>query len=272
MNLSDMFGCTALMYASKSEESKMILQLLLERKDLDLDGKDNDGKTAETYAEENDNDDAVKLIREERLRRMGRDWSAAEDVYRSEEFLSTSDDYDEDCSNDSNNDHEDADDEEKDNIEDLQVDDEALESELVESIQKRLSRAKELQKKDKDEYEVKLKDLRNEKETKEEELKKQIETLERKYQEDKSVVEQEFESKLSKSNSLISKLENAIANIDLQRILSPPSSPQSCSDLECPICLEEMKPPMKIWQWCGIVRLVTNIKNLQFQCLRTSGV
>ena len=44
---------------------------------------------------------------------------------------------------------------------------------------------------------------------------------------------------------MISKLRSAVENIDLNRWLAVASP---CSDLECPICLEEMKPPMRIWQ------------------------
>ena len=63
------------MYATKESESIDIVRLLLERKDLDLDEKDIDGKTAEDFASEIQNTRAVKMIREERLRRMGKLWT-----------------------------------------------------------------------------------------------------------------------------------------------------------------------------------------------------
>ena len=72
VNLMDIFGGTAFMYASKEAEGLEIVKLLLERKDLDLDAKDNDGKTAEDFAAEHGNNEIVKIIRGERSRRMGR--------------------------------------------------------------------------------------------------------------------------------------------------------------------------------------------------------
>ena len=76
VNLADMFGATALMYASKQEPGEEVVRLLLERKDLDLDGKDGDGKTAEDYAAALSSNAVVQLIREERSRRM--DWEVEE--------------------------------------------------------------------------------------------------------------------------------------------------------------------------------------------------
>ena len=79
VNHADMFGTTALMYASKQQPGETVVKLLLERKDLDLDGKDGDGKTAEDYATALSNTAVVKLIREERSRRMGRVWTHLEE-------------------------------------------------------------------------------------------------------------------------------------------------------------------------------------------------
>ena len=68
-----MFGATALIYSSRAEQGAgvSLVKLLLERKDLDLDGKDCDGKTAEEHAVELEHSAVVQLIREERARRMG---------------------------------------------------------------------------------------------------------------------------------------------------------------------------------------------------------
>ena len=63
------------MYASKNVQSSELVELLLERKDLDLDGKDNDGKTAEDFAADNENVEVVRMVREERSRRMGGVWA-----------------------------------------------------------------------------------------------------------------------------------------------------------------------------------------------------
>ena len=49
------------MYATKESESIDIVRLLLERKDLDLDEKDIDGKTAEDFATDIQNTRAVKM-------------------------------------------------------------------------------------------------------------------------------------------------------------------------------------------------------------------
>ena len=54
--------------------------MLLQRKDLDLDEKDQDGRTAEVFATDAANHEVVGLIREERAKRMGGVWTKPETV------------------------------------------------------------------------------------------------------------------------------------------------------------------------------------------------
>merc|ERR1712018_553635 len=88
----DIFGGTAFMYASKEAEGLEIVKLLLERKDLDLDAKDNDGKTAEDFATEHGNHEIVQIIRDERSRRMGRVWSKLDSEQSIEDISSENSD------------------------------------------------------------------------------------------------------------------------------------------------------------------------------------
>ena len=55
-------------------------RMLLQRKDLDLDEKDQDGRTAEDFATDAANHEVVGLIREERAKRMGGVWTKPETV------------------------------------------------------------------------------------------------------------------------------------------------------------------------------------------------
>ena len=63
VNLQDMFGATALMYACKHETGEDVVSLLLTRRDVDLDTSDNDDKTAEDYARIAGHQHIVKIIR-----------------------------------------------------------------------------------------------------------------------------------------------------------------------------------------------------------------
>ena len=80
VNMVDIFGATSLMYASKNSEGLEVVKLLLERKDLDLDEKDEDGKTAEDFATESGNQDILQIIREDRSNRMGAVWTRPETI------------------------------------------------------------------------------------------------------------------------------------------------------------------------------------------------
>jgi len=97
-------------------------------------------------------------------------------------------------------------------------------------------------------HEINLGKLLSEKQKEEDILKQNLRDLEEKYTTSKKKLEAEFLSAQTASQSLIAKLEGLIANMDLDRLLSLTTEPRPHSELECPVCLEEMRPPMRIWQ------------------------
>ena len=233
------------MYASQSHDTTDIVKLLLERKDLDLDSKDNDGKTAEDFASENNNDEVVKIIREQRSKRMGGGWTKL-DFEDEEEHSTTSDDNE----NNSETEHIELSTESSKVIqgednEDLE--NESLKSQLIENLRERLEKELILQDERKQKYELEVAKLEQNKEHQVEILQEQINAVEEKFHDLKKSLKEDFLTANNKSETLKTKLRNAIDNIDMERLLNQSSS---CSDLECPVCLEEMRPPTRIWQ-CG---------------------
>ena len=239
------------MYASKLCENLDILKLLLERKDLDLDGKDDDGKTAEMFAQDVGNGEAVKLIRAERCKRMGRDWTLSSDDTDglSEEIVSSENEEDE-----ISQDFEDLS-VENDSLGIFEAADDFLKIKLQENFQERFERAKQMKEKSRIDFEQKLDILRANKERKIEDLQNQISKAQEEFQETRKIVEEDYSNSQRKLDDLIEKLEKAVAvaNFNIDQIFSSPpqkvSTSTPCSELECPICLEEMRPPIKIWQW-----------------------
>ena len=216
VNLSDMFGCNALMYATKDVESLDVVKLLLERKDLDLDEKDNDGKTAEDFALEIKNTRAVELIRQERLRRLGKVWTKEDcDDEESEQEERTSTPESEEIEQNkfdilSN-------DEVKFNFEDRQND--ALKCQLTANIKERLEKEKFLLRNHEEKYQMNLQRITREKLQEEGMLKQKLQQVEDKYTRSKQDLEDEFLSIQSKSEALIGKLESLVDNVDVERLL-----------------------------------------------------
>ena len=226
------------MYASKNVQSSELVGLLLERKDLDLDGKDNDGKTAEDFAADNENVEVVRMIREERSRRMGGVWAKTD----------PNEDDDWDVEEGSSEEEDDNGIMNKDlyKVEDLEISENAiLKSQLIKNLQERLKKQIFLQKQCEQKYDLEVSKLKMSKDREEQNIKRQLQKLEEKFDGLKKSLDDEYNESRRNSESLINKIEHAIENIDLNKILNQSSS---CTELECPICLEEMRPPMRIWQ------------------------
>lgn len=70
------------------------------------------------------------------------------------------------------------------------------------------------------------------------------EAVEAKYKDEMDVIKEEFETELKELNESLKKFKvNLCTSVeDKERVES------SRSELECPVCLEEMKPPRRIWQ------------------------
>ena len=239
VNLTDMFGSTALMYASQQEEGEGLVRLLLERRDLDLDGKDGDGRTAEDYAGALSYSSVVRIIREERSRRMGGVWTQLETSREEEEEK-------EDISEEGEALEEEV---EKSRLTQKEEDDceetDFLQSQLRENLRARLSRERALQEQREEKYRAELSRLKIEKEDSEKVLRQKLQELEKNFQTSKRHLDESYKESNQKRQSMITRLEKALANIDLSKILN---TDIICSELECPICLEEMRPPTRIWQ------------------------
>ena len=237
VNCSDRYGCNALMYATKDSESIEIVRLLFERKDLDLDEKDIDGKTAEDFATEMNNKRAVEMIREERLRRMGKVWTKEDsgeedDESELEERTSTPESEEvEETKPGIQGDGEKV----GFNIEERQ--NEVLKCQLTANLMERLEKERFLLQNHEHMHEINLGKLLSEKQKEEDILKQNLRDLEEKYTSSKKKLEAEFLSAQSASQSLIAKLEGLIANMDLDRLLSLTTEPRPHSELECPVCL-----------------------------------
>ena len=240
VNCSDRYGVNALMYATKDAENIDIVRLLLERKDLDLDEKDIDGKTAEDFATEIQNTRAVEMIREERRRRMGKVWTKEvseeeEDESELEERTSTPElEEVEEPGSDTQSDGKIG----VNVLEERQND--LLKCQLTENLRERLEKEKFLLQNHEHMHEINLGKLLSEKQKEEEILKQKLKEVEEKYTSSKEKLEADFLSTQSSSQSLIAKLEGLIANMDLERLLSLNTEPRPCSELECPVCLVMM--------------------------------
>ena len=256
------------MYASKSEEGEEIVRLLLERKDLDLDGKDEDGKTAEDFAADTSNAAVVALIREERARRMGGGWTKGEaEEEETENTVSSASEDDEGSSSleeDQVTAAEAAADLEKEVKPANAMEDDILKTQLVGNLRERMEREMLIMEQREQEYNSALANLQTEKQREEHYLRQQLKTLEEKFTESKRKMDETFSAAEVKSRNLISQLEHLIDNIDVDKILNQ-SQTSATSELECPVCLEvrsqavilmmmmmmimqEMRPPTRIWQ------------------------
>ena len=232
VNHSDMFGTTALMYASKQQPGETVVKLLLERKDLDLDGKDGDGKTAEDYATALSNTAVVKLIREERSRRMGRVWSHLEEDSEEDGEEEVGEDAKEEVEGDVEEKDIHAEEREENKEEE---EDDFLQRQLRQNLRDRLSQEMCLEERREEQYQAELSKIKTEKETSERVLKEKLQELESKFLTSKKLLDESYMKDKSKSQSMIARLEKAIANINLTKILNAGTT---CSELECPICLE----------------------------------
>jgi len=243
------------MYASKNKEGKEVVKLLLERKDLDLDEKDQDGMTAEDFAGSEGNHEIVQVIREERTKRMGGVWTRPETVCDAD--CSESDDALED---------QDEDDNKKESVEIhscevtlrnkvpndevLMDEDLFVKTEVLEKINEKIEKErKDLAEKEWDYMEEILQiegNFHDEKAKIEKMLEQQIKDLETVFLEKKITLQNKFTKQKEKSESIISKLETVKVNLDMKSLLEPGGG--AISELECPVCLEEMRPPVRIWQ------------------------
>ena len=243
------------MYASKNKEGKEVVKLLLERKDLDLDEKDQDGMTAEDFAGSEGNHEIVQVIREERTKRMGGVWTRPETVCEAD--CSESDDALED---------QDEDDNKKESVEIhscevtlrnkapndevLMDEDLFVKTEVLEKINEKIEKErKDLAEKEWDYMEEILQiegNFHDEKAKIEKMLEQQIKDLETVFLEKKITLQNKFTKQKEKSESIISKLETVKVNLDMKSLLEPGGG--AISELECPVCLEEMRPPVRIWQ------------------------
>merc|ERR1711892_362620 len=250
VNMVDIFGATCLMYASQHSDGKEVVKLLLERKDIDLDETDQDGKTAEDFAAVEGNLNILQTIREERSKRMGSVWTrlettmgeddsetedSLEDMWKQEPEIKPSN-------------------EEiflfKDDEPDIPNDDDLfVKTEVIEKINEKIEKErKEIADKEWQYMEEILQiegNFQDETVKIEKMMGQKMKNLEASFLKKKLSLQDEFTKQKEKSECLISKLETAKVNLDMAKLLQPA---RSISELECPVCLEEMRPPVRIWQ------------------------
>jgi len=239
------------MYASKNQGGEKLVKLLLERKDLDLDEKDQDGMTAEDFASTEGNHEIVQVLREERSKRMGGVWTRPESVIFEADYSESDDSSDIQNEDDNNKESEiqglTLD---KENEDFLTDEDLFVKTEVLEKINEKIEKErKDLAEKEWDYMEKILQiegSFHDEKAKLEKILEQQIRDLEKVFLEKKSSLQEKFTKQKEKSENTISKLETAKINLDMTKLLEPGGG--AISELECPVCLEEMRPPVRIWQ------------------------
>ena len=79
----------------------------------------------------------------------------------------------------------------------------------------------------------------------EEQFRLKQEELQANHEESKRQVEESHAAYVDKVNRSINQLADQLKSLDVRKLLG---STSSVSDLECPVCLEEMVPPRRIWQ------------------------
>ncbi|XP_023345234.1 uncharacterized protein LOC111714374 isoform X2 [Eurytemora carolleeae] len=242
LNSADVFGGTALMYASKLENPEC-LEILLAHRDVDPDAEDLDGKTAEDYARECDRGDNIVVLREARAERIRGSWlvdpveAADSDTDQGTEVET----YDESVQNG------------------ISLVSRSLcysNSEPADPITTQLeSRCIENFNHEKEKLEENLKDLRlkfeSDLQTIDSELSEEKRSLEEKYlaevvqaEEKAKKQKEDLQAKFSATKKSL-ELNICLDKFDWNKFLRISNS---VSEFECPVCMEEMKPPVKIWQ------------------------
>jgi len=79
INMVDIFGSSAIMYAAQNANTGC-LKALIGRRDVDLDEKDNDDRKVEDYARDAGKDENILLIRKARAERIRGSWSDTTDI------------------------------------------------------------------------------------------------------------------------------------------------------------------------------------------------
>jgi hypothetical protein len=254
VNRVDIFGATSLMYASKNGEGKEIVKLLLERKDLDIDEKDQDGKTAEDFAAEGGNQDIVQIIREERSKRMGGVWTRPETIMEdngseSEDSLGDQSLYDADKNVEALQDDEGICRKLDSELEVLMDEDLFIKTEVIVKLDERIDKEKSEMAQKENKYLEKMAHIETNFQVEKDRIVQMMEQkskdLELSSLHEKKTLQEYYMEQKEKSDRLISRLQIAKENFDMTKLLQQSNS---YSELECPVCLEEMKPPVRIWQ------------------------
>jgi len=261
LNTVDMFGAPALLYAAQQQDSQS-LQYLLECEDVDINVEDNDCKNAEDYAREAGQIKNIELIRKARKDRMKGSWADKEDSSSSsgdlQQLHSQSDRQQEEETKP------------KEMIESINLDDDINDTIEVHADHQDLNQEKEViervnplrssLKEDQGSLHKQLKLIQDNEAAEEKELnvllEKEKEALKEEY--DKKIIETEelFKKKIFdmkqtysierfKTQEKLEQLTTCLESFSLDRYLR---ASQSVNELECPVCLEEMRPPTKIWQ------------------------
>jgi len=266
VNAGDLFGATALMYAAQQTDQRC-LQYLLDRRELDLDEEDCDHRTAEDYARDAGFQKNVKLIRQARLARIRGSYAEPEpDSEEDQQHKSIVEQHHSRIFDKKENlellgasSSEEQEEEEGDVEESPQGENEGAEgispiynhlerqcsesfSGEVDRLQNRLA---ELRIKFEGDCESVRLEYEEEKEKVETELQERLSNLQKEKTAKQSELEASFNKQKKNIEASIQKLNLCMDQFDWEKFLRISNS---ASELECPVCIEEMRPPMKIWQ------------------------
>jgi len=126
---------------------------------------------------------------------------------------------------------------------------ETLEKQCFENFhheRERLKEKLEAKRKEFEENAIKINDEEEqERQTLEKEFKSALSNLEQLTQDERSQLVQQFSEEKRLIEAGIKKLDICLERFDWEKFIRISNS---VSELECPVCLEEMKPPIKIWQ------------------------
>ena len=120
--------------------------------------------------------------------------------------------------------------------------DDFLQSQLIQNLRERLAHEVCLKERREGKYYSDLSRLKTEKENSEKVLAEKLREVESNFQTSRTFLEECFSMDNKRSQSMIEKLEKAISNIDMNKILNATTT--TCSELECPICLEAWGQPI----------------------------
>ena len=235
-NTTDMFGASALMHAAGQEQGAgaEVVALLLHRRDVDVDAADSDGRTAEDYAVRAGSGRVVRMIRGARARRMGGRWDEDEEE-------------EEDSNNSTEAEEAEVDDERAVRSGSEACGDEDVNKALVANIKEKIGKLKDNLRIIAARHQKVICSLETETEGKkkliEEEMQQKLDDLDQELATARRQLEEEQAEEMRGQQQAVARLEKLVEDFDIRRLVRRAGA---CEELECPVCLDEMRPPVRL--------------------------